>query len=148
VFEWVMCSDEAADSHRYMDLLDAAIKAKEAPSFLKYAAWAKKVAAKPRPAEGAAHGSKGKAGKGKRQQQEAEAALMEQIRGRQQRALAVPAGGVLGRLMAEMENSEPSEEDFQKARQRLDQKKAGGKPQKQKVAGAAVGSNGSKRAKK
>lgn len=149
VFGWVMCSDEAADAHRFMDLLDAAIQAKEAPSFPKYAAWAKKVAAKPRPAEGAAQGSQAKAkGRGKGQQQGAEAALVAQIRGRQQRALTVPAGGVLGRLMAEMENSEPSEEDFQKARQRLNQKRAGGKPQKNKAAGAAASGSGSKRAKR
>lgn len=89
VFEWVMCSDEGADSHRFMDLLDAAIQAKEVPSFAKYASWAKRVAARPRPKPGAGAGKAGSKGKkaGKSSGGD-EAALVAAIRGRQGGALA------------------------------------------------------------
>jgi hypothetical protein len=117
-----MCSDEAADSHRFMELLDAAVAAKEVPHFSKYTAWAKKVAARPRPKPGAA----AKRGKARKEQQDAEAALVAQIRGRQQAgALSMPAGGILGLMLAKAEKEMPSEEDFQAARQRLEQR--GGK---------------------
>lgn len=136
-----MCSEEAADAHRFMDLVDAAIAANEAPSYAKYKAWAKKVAARPRPTAGAAGKAKGKGGKAKRQQQDAEAALVAQIRGRQERALALPAGGMLSRLLAEVENSMPSEEEFQAAQKRLQQKQGGSKQK-------AAASGGGKRTKK
>ncbi|KAL4452266.1 hypothetical protein ABPG75_007928 [Micractinium tetrahymenae] len=174
VFEWVMCSDEAADSHRFMDLLDAAIKAKEVPPFAKYAAWTKRVAAKPRPKPGAAAGRAG--GKGKKAGKGGggggdEAALVAAIRGRQGGALARMGGGggVLGALMRQMggdiENI-PSEEDFLAARARLEGKKtggggkqkagsssggkkaAGGSGGKQKGAAAGASGSPSKRAKK
>lgn len=145
VFEWVMCSNEAADSHRFMDTLDAAIKAKEVPSFAKFTAWAKRVAARPRPKPGPAAGKGGgrgrKAGKGSSGGDEA--ALVAAIRGRQSSALARMGGGggVLGALMRRMggdiENI-PSEEDFLAARARLEGKQtASGR--KQKAAGASSG---------
>ncbi len=70
------------------------------PSFRKYAAWAKKVAAKPRPKPGAG-GKKGgsrKSGKAG-SKADGEAALVAQIRARQGAAVQ-PFGGVLGKLMA------------------------------------------------
>lgn len=74
------------------------------PSYPKYASWAKKVAAKPRPKPGAAgskRGGKGgkKGGKGG-SGADSEAALVAQIRARQAGALQPFAGGVLGKLMA------------------------------------------------
>lgn len=150
VFEWVMCSDEGADSHRFMDLLDAAIQAKEVPSFAKYASWAKRVAARPRPKPGAGAGKAGSKGKkaGKSSGGD-EAALVAAIRGRQGGALARMGGGggVLGALMRQMggdiENI-PSEEDFLAARARLEGKTAasGGK---HKAAAGSSGSSGSKK---
>ncbi|PRW57170.1 chaperone dnaJ 6 [Chlorella sorokiniana] len=163
VFEWVMCSDEAADAHRFMDILEAAVKAKEVPSFPKYTTWAKKVAAKPRPKPGAA-GKKGggkKGGKAGSSKDDGEAALIAQIRARQAGAMQrFGGGGVLGKLMARYgggeENvpGEPSEEEFQAAAARLKArqggsgggKKAGGGG-KQKAEATAAGGSG-KRAKK
>lgn len=43
VFAWVMCSEEAEDSHRFADLVDAAIKAKEVKSHEAYQTWAKEI---------------------------------------------------------------------------------------------------------
>ncbi|KAL4441248.1 hypothetical protein ABPG77_011485 [Micractinium sp. CCAP 211/92] len=149
VFEWVMCSDEAADSHRFMDVLDAAIQAKEAPSFAKYAAWAKRVAARPRPKPGSGSGKAGGRGKkaGKAGKAGDEAALVAAIRGRQGGALARiggGGGGVLGALMRQMggdiENI-PSEEDFLAARARLEGKK-GASAGKQKAGGGSSGRKG------
>lgn len=159
VFEWVMCSDEAADAHRFMDILDAAIKGKEVPSFPKFTAWAKKVAAKPRPKPGAG-GKKGGSKKGGKagSKDGGEAALIAQIRARQAGALQ-PFGGVLGKLMARYgggeENvpGEPSEEEFQAAAARIKARQGGssgkqaGGSGKQK-AEAAAGGGGGKRAKK
>ena len=68
----------------------------------KYTAWAKRVAAKPRPKPGAAGGKKGggkKGGKGG-SAADSEAALVAQIRARQAGAMQPFAGGVLGKLMA------------------------------------------------
>lgn len=136
-----MCSEPDADSHRFMDLLDAAIEAGEAQRYPKFAAWAKKVAARPRPKPGSG---------GKRKKQHAtgrghagaaaagsEAALIAAIRGRQ----AAPFGGVLGQLMASMPD-EPSEEEFAAAAARLKQRGGGGGGKPKAAAG------GSKRAKK
>ncbi|KAI3438127.1 hypothetical protein D9Q98_000568 [Chlorella vulgaris] len=147
VFEWVMCSNEAADSHRFMDLLAAAIEAKEVPSFPKYTSWAKKVAKKPRPTAATAAAAAGKGKRKQTQQEDAETALVAQIRSRQQGGrLAVAPSGVLGRLMAEVESGMPSEEEFQAAGRRLQQKKGGSS--KQKAATPASAAAGSKRAKK
>ena len=70
------------------------------PSFPKFTAWAKKVAAKPRPKPGAG-GKKGGSKKGGKagSKDGGEAALIAQIRARQAGALQ-PFGGVLGKLMA------------------------------------------------
>lgn len=148
-----MCSDEGADAHRFMDVLDAAIAAKQAPAYPKYKAWAKRVAAKPRPKAGEPGG---KAGKRAREQQGAEAALVAQIRGRQAQALQ-PLGGVLGSLMARYggggeENvpAEPSEEEFAAAAARLKQRGGGSKQaggSKKGGAPKAAGKGGGKRAK-
>lgn len=150
VFEWVMCSNESADAHRFMDLLDAAIAEGEVQRTPKYTAWAKRVAAKPRPKAVASGSGGGSGGKRKKQQQqkgrqEGEAALIAAIRGRQGGARQ-PLGGVLGQLLVNMPD-EPSEEAFQAAAARLKQKGSSGSGSsgsgKQK---AATGS--SKRAKK
>ena len=79
------------------------------PSFPRYTAWAKKVAARPRPKPGAGGkkggGKKGgKAGSGVGD----EAALIAQIRARQAGALQ-PMGGVLGKLMARYGGATKSE---------------------------------------
>jgi hypothetical protein len=169
LFEWVMCSEESADSHRFMDLVDAAVKAKQVPAFPKYAAWAKRVAARPRPKTGTAAAAAAKrAKKGAAAGDGGEAALIAQIRGRRQQqgmqAVRGDAGdGLLGKLMAqcgsgssELDNM-PSEEDFQAARQRLEQRASGssaaaagggGKKGGKQKAAAAGGSGGGKRAKK
>ncbi|KAK9798569.1 hypothetical protein WJX73_010286 [Symbiochloris irregularis] len=49
VFEWLMCSDAALDSHRFRDAIDAAIEAGEAKKHKAYSSWAAKVATKRAP---------------------------------------------------------------------------------------------------
>lgn len=79
VFEWVMCSSTDLDSHRFMDLIEGAIQAKEVPATKKFTAWAKKVAARPQP-DPLAPPKRGKKGGGRQQQQQDEMALIAQIR--------------------------------------------------------------------
>ena len=43
VFEWLMCSDAALDSHRFKDSIDSAIEAKQAKSYKIYGSWAASV---------------------------------------------------------------------------------------------------------
>ncbi|KAG2437433.1 hypothetical protein HXX76_006085 [Chlamydomonas incerta] len=50
VFDHLMCSDPDLDSHRLMDILNSAIDAGEVERYKPYTSWAKQVAAKPRPA--------------------------------------------------------------------------------------------------
>lgn len=79
VFSWVMCSQPELDSHRFMDMIEAAVQAKEVKSFKKFAAWAKQVKARPRPANPLAPPkAKGKKKGGK--QQDDSMALIAQIR--------------------------------------------------------------------
>lgn len=51
VFMWVMCSDEAADSHRFADAVDAAVAAGRARRYPAFDAWAKRARAKPAPSD-------------------------------------------------------------------------------------------------
>eukprot|EP00897_Mesotaenium_endlicherianum_P000025 jgi/Mesen1/10022/ME000073S09301 len=47
VMAWVMCSRDDLDSHRFMDILDAAIQAGEVEASKKYKKWAADVAKRP-----------------------------------------------------------------------------------------------------
>jgi DnaJ family protein C protein 9 len=81
VFMSVMCSDPDRDSHRFMDIVDAAVAAGEAAAPSKnYKAWAKKTAALPRPADPLAPPKKEKAKGKKGGGGDSEAALVAQIR--------------------------------------------------------------------
>ncbi len=69
----MMCSRPEEDSHRFMDTIDAAIKAGEVASSKRYKMWAAKVKAKPGPLD-PANNKKAKTGNG------ADMALVAQIR--------------------------------------------------------------------
>ena len=43
VFAWVMCSEEADDSHRFADVVDEAVRDGRAESYAVYQAWAREV---------------------------------------------------------------------------------------------------------
>ena len=49
VFEWVMCSEAKKDSHRFMDVIEEGIAQGDLKRYKAFTAWAKDVAAKPRP---------------------------------------------------------------------------------------------------
>ncbi|CAL8471723.1 g11265 [Coccomyxa elongata] len=49
VFDWVMCSEEKIDAHRFMDIILAAIKEGRVKHFSRFEPWSKKVAKQPRP---------------------------------------------------------------------------------------------------
>ena len=49
VFMWVMCSDDKLDSHRFADIIDAAVAAEEVKVFKKFSKWAVAVRKRPAP---------------------------------------------------------------------------------------------------
>ena len=49
VFMWVMCSEESLDSHRFADIVEAAVADRVAPKFNAYRAWEKAIRKKPAP---------------------------------------------------------------------------------------------------
>ena len=145
LFQCVMCSDPARDSHRFMDLIDAAISEGRVERFKRYSAWAKRTAAKPRPPAAAAAAAVAAAHPGSDAQQPAKAAgkkrrlhkavaeeahlaLAAQIRGRQQSAFAGLVSSIEAKYGVAADGPEniPTEEEFEAARQRLEQRKNGG----------------------
>jgi hypothetical protein len=74
VFEWLMCSEPKLDSHRFMDILEEAIKEGSATRHARFTKWAKQVAAKPRPKNPLAKGKK------RKKDSDREMALVAQIR--------------------------------------------------------------------
>jgi DnaJ family protein C protein 9 len=63
VFAWIMCSEEADDSHRFADALDAAIEAKDVESYDVYVEWAKEIRKRPAPKDPLGSRKTKKAGK-------------------------------------------------------------------------------------
>lgn len=51
VFMWVMCSDEKLDSHRFAEVIDAAVAAGEVTESEKFSKWAAAVRKRPAPAD-------------------------------------------------------------------------------------------------
>lgn len=49
VFDWVMCSEEKKDAHRFRDIILAAIKEGHVKQFPRFEPWSKKVEKQPRP---------------------------------------------------------------------------------------------------
>ena len=49
VFEWVMCSEEKTDAHRFRDIILAAIDSKRVKQYNKFKPWSERVAKQPRP---------------------------------------------------------------------------------------------------
>eukprot|EP00887_Chlorella_sp_A99_P007718 scaffold20.g7718.t1 len=134
VFEWVMCSDPARDSHRFMDALNAAIKERRVKSFKRYAAWAKCTAAAPRPADPLAPRGRSAA------EHEGERALVAAIRGRQRSALGGTLDAIAARYGVAPEGGAcPTEEEFEAARTRLEARRGGGGKAKAKAAGGGGG---------
>lgn len=139
-FEWIMCSYPKRDSHRFMDLVEAAIKEGRVKAFKRYRAWAKRVAAARRPADPLAPPKRSK------KQKESEQALVSLIRGRQKSALAGTLDAIAAKYggAGEAEPVAPTEEEFQQAAQRLGQRSAAGKA---KVPAAVAAAKGGSRKK-
>ena len=76
VFEWVMCSEERKDAHRFRDIILAAQEAGEAKKHKQFRPWSEKVAKQPRPKHPLTPSRTNAAGPGK----DAEKQLIAQIR--------------------------------------------------------------------
>ncbi|CAG9467725.1 unnamed protein product [Pedinophyceae sp. YPF-701] len=135
VMERLVCSREAVDSHRFMDAVQAAIEKGAVQEYAAFKSWAKKVARKPRPTRnplapdspprrGTADGGGGdlvaliQARQGGRLADVA-AALEDKHGARSKK------GARGGAKKKSRENVEPSEEEFLRARQRIEKRRGG-----------------------
>lgn len=134
VFMWVMLSNPDIDSHRFMDILDAAIKETKIEKYPGYTRWAKKTGKKPRP-ETLLPTKKSKKGLKKASSSAKSdgdhAALQALIAKRRQGSNGVfstmldSLAGKYG-IAAENLPPEPTDEEFEAARNKLEQRKRGG----------------------
>eukprot|EP00898_Chlorokybus_atmophyticus_P004787 jgi/Chlat1/5309/Chrsp35S05252 len=151
VFAWLCCSRED-DSHRFMHALDTAIAAGELKASKAYKAWAKQVAAKPPPMADVTAVPPRKKGKSNKKQASDEKSLIAKIRSNQNQrtndlVAALEAkyasksktkvldhkGGGAKRKLGGLDDPEPTEEEFQAARERMEQRtKSSAKPAKRK----------------
>ncbi len=142
VFDWVMLSDPELDSHRYMDLVNAAIESGQVQKYKKYTTWATAVAKKKRPAPVVPGAATTKGGKGKKKAgnsskgQDSEQALVAMMQQRQRRQGAFE--GMLSSLASKYGvddkeiPEEPTEEEFEAARKRVEANKASGSKSKKR----------------
>lgn len=122
VFNQMMCSDPQMDSHRFMDIIDAAISAGELKEYKVYRKWASEVSKSPRPPNPLGPSKKKKNG-----ESTSELAALINHRGQKQMdslASALAAkygnkgkGSKGGKFSTPME--EPSEEEFLAAQKRV-----------------------------
>lgn len=120
VFEWVICSNPKQDSHRFMDILDAAITQKSISRYENYITWAKQIRKRARPVNSACSMKKDA------KMPTNDMALVAKIRNKQQSAF----GNVISKLAdkyvksrkAESADCEPTEEEFTAARKRLQER--------------------------
>ena len=75
VFEWVMCSEEKRDAHRFRDIILSAVKDNKVKLFMSFKPWSEKVAKQPRPKDPLAPRKTNAGGAA-----DADKQLMEQIR--------------------------------------------------------------------
>uniref|UniRef100_A0A7S0N8C1 J domain-containing protein n=1 Tax=Pyramimonas obovata TaxID=1411642 RepID=A0A7S0N8C1_9CHLO len=152
VFAFQLCSDEASDSHRFADHIEAQIKAGVLKSYKKFSKWCVHVRSRPPPT--VTKDTVSKKGSKKKKQKEDSAGgmgdLMAMIQGRSKQreqqtasffaSLEAKYAGQDGEKKSskkgrgkqtEME-AEPSEEDFLAARERLAKKKSPAKRHKNK----------------
>jgi DnaJ family protein C protein 9 len=143
VFDWVMLSDPDRDAHRFMDAIEDAIKKGEVERYKQYTTWAKKVAKKPRPST-VKEGSK--KGKGKKKKEDGgEAALVAAMTaGRQGGAFQSALSSLAAKYgdPGEEEHVEPTDEEFEAARARIEARK------KRVSDGGGDGDGGKKKSKK
>ena len=157
VLDWVMLSDPVQDSHRFMDIINSAIDSGEVQRYKKYTTWAAAVAKKKRPpplVPGKSTNTKSKYKKlGKAERESSEQALVAMMKQKGQGAYQ----GMLSSLASKYGVDdgdfppEPTEEEFEAARQRMaaNQKSgAAGKESKKKQSGTGDGSGESKKQQK
>lgn len=128
VFQWVILSDPGVDSHRFKKLLDEAIKLGEIKRYMVYTTWAEKVkATKPKSSDKQKQ-SKTSKRKNKSNEKGDEGALAAMIlQGRNIREEGLSG---LAEKYGVLQSNEPTEEEFQAARQRLEGRQTRSKKQK------------------
>jgi DnaJ family protein C protein 9 len=128
VFTCVMLSDPKQDSHRFMDLINSAIDSGEVTRYKKYTTWAAAVAKKKRPALEVPGASKAKGG-GQAKKKGARETAGQALAAMMQQRHPKPQGHTFDSLLSTLASkygvneqvfpSEPTEEEFEAAQQRL-----------------------------
>ncbi|KAK9918041.1 hypothetical protein WJX75_000728 [Coccomyxa subellipsoidea] len=124
VFDWVMCSEEKKDAHRFRDIILAAVEEGRVKLFKPFKPWSEKVAKQPRPKNPLAKKKNTSKAEGSDQQ------LIAQIRG----AGASRMDSAFAKLEAKYckpgakgkrkgKDAELTEEDFAKAQQKVQSRK-------------------------
>jgi DnaJ family protein C protein 9 len=127
VFQWVILSDPDVDSHRFKDLLDEAIKQGEIKRYKQYTTWAEKVAATKPKSSGNHREIKAPKRKSKANKEGEGDDLAAVILRRRNEA-----GERLSKFAEKYgapDYKEPTEEEFQAARQRLEARQKRSKKQ-------------------
>lgn len=154
VFDWVMLSDPERDSHRFMDLINSAIESGEVKRYKKYTTWAAAVAKKKRPAPEGLAAAKAKSGKGKKKKgaENSEQALVAMMQQRGQGAFEGMLSSLASKYGIDDEGfpPEPTDEEFEAARQRIHANKSGGSSgsKKRQSGGGGGGPGGQKKQQK
>ncbi|KAJ3694860.1 hypothetical protein LUZ60_000237 [Juncus effusus] len=115
----MICSDEKLDSHRFKDIIDEAIAEGELKATKKYEKWAKKISQIKPPTNPLKRPSKKK----KKEMDDLGSAIVERRSQRKEQF-----NSILSSIMSKCDpssQSEPTEEEFEKARQRLESRKKG-----------------------
>jgi DnaJ family protein C protein 9 len=136
VFEFQMCSYEDRDSHRFMEIIEKAVKANKVEEYKPFLAWSKKVKKTTAPTnplapikQQPAGNGKGKGGgkKGKKDSND-EMPLLAAIRGKQGGGGAFDSlvRGLGAKYGVDVGDDEPTDAEFETARKRLEKKKKKG----------------------
>ncbi|THU61345.1 hypothetical protein C4D60_Mb07t22300 [Musa balbisiana] len=114
----MLCSDPKLDSHRYKDIIDEAIAEGELKTSRTYQKWAKKVSESEPPTNPPVRRQKTK-----KQEGTDIVAIISQRRSQRKQQFDSILSSIVAKCDASTE-LEPTEEEFQKARQRLESKQA------------------------
>lgn len=138
-FEWILLSDPCKDSHRFMDIVEDGIQNKVVAKYDSFTIWSRKISKKPRPktedilrekndhsgvTSKAQRGAKRKNAKSKKSDDRSPSELVHILQARrnarnsQLEAFAAKYGVSMADGL-----EEPTEEEFQAARQRIHKKK-------------------------
>ncbi|XP_042513716.1 chaperone protein dnaJ 6-like isoform X2 [Macadamia integrifolia] len=116
----MLCSDPMLDSHRFKDILDAAIAAEELKETKAYRRWAQKISETPPPT----NPLKRRREKSKKESGADLLAVITQRRSQRKEQFDSMFSSLVARYNGGPSNPEPTEEEFEAARERVESRKS------------------------